>query len=242
MFVRLMVVLALMLPAVALAQTGDKSVRVEIVATGTVEVPATSYKVTLNWTSTGDNEVEARGKQEQNRAAVRAAVAKAGLPANALVIVPVRSGEIAFPVIVADASDSAGEPGRKSYGDRGVLRLTSLDQLESLEASLEKLDVTFGRPIAEAGDPASLRRQAKSKAVGVAREDALAYAATLGMRNVRIVRISEKSDGMLPFGMQDKFGEMMSGGPEALRTMFDNDSPGTVRVVAGVLVEFVIEP
>lgn len=241
MFIRLMVALALMLPAVALAQSGDKSVRVEIVASGTAEVPATSYKLYLNWTSSGDTDAVARKKQDENAAAVRAAVVRAGLSADAVTITPARSTAIIFPAGL-DEAGAEPENKRKSYSDRGVVRLTRLDQLQSLQTSLEGRNVTFGTPIAEAGDLTPLRRQAKAKALVSAREDATNYAAALGLRNVRIVRISEKSDGMFPLGMQDRFGEMMSGGPEAMRMMFENDSPSTVRVDMAIIVEFVIEP
>jgi len=73
------------------------------------------------------------------------------------------------------------------------IRLRNVDRLEALTRALDEAGLpVIPTPSYALADPAGPRRQARANALAVARADAEAYAAALGLRVVRVARVSER--------------------------------------------------
>jgi uncharacterized protein YggE len=142
---------------------------------------------------------------------------------------------------MAAAGDKVPEP-THSKSESATLTLTSLGQLAAIKKSLGEHEVTWGDLQPELDDVGLVERAAKAKAVENARENAQVYATALGLRPVRVVKISEAGNGMFMPGTQRMFEKMMSGGPAAMAQMMRKNSSGTVHVEVSILVEFVLAP
>lgn len=250
MFIRFLIFLGLLVPAVALAQpAAQREVNLELVASGTVIVPATRFTLGIDISVTGDTQAKADANRDAKRADVTETLGKLGIPATALTVPPKSFESSMFdsmpPVsVVAAGDDSEAEKPSFTSSLALVLNLTSVDQVIAAREAFAKMEgVTAGTPTSDVGDRETLYRQAKTKALTNARADADAYAAAMGMHVVRISRISESGNGMFPPGFQNFFQRMLTagGGPAGLKAMFES-APGTVRVDAALSVEFVLAP
>jgi uncharacterized protein YggE len=73
------------------------------------------------------------------------------------------------------------------------IRLRNVDRLEALTRALDDAGLpVIPIPVYALADPAAPRREARSRALAAARADAEAYAAALGLRVVRVARVSER--------------------------------------------------
>ena len=74
------------------------------------------------------------------------------------------------------------------------IRLRNPDKVGELTRALQEagLDLYTSAPVYAPGDQSGARRTARSEALSAARADAEAYAAALGLRVVRIVRVTER--------------------------------------------------
>lgn len=249
MFVRLLIILGLLVPAVALAQPAQqREVSLELVATGNVTVPASKFTMSVDISVTGDSQAKADATRNARRADATDALGKLGIPATALTVPP-KSLDAPMPnplgvtSVVASSDGSDAEKPSFTSDIALALVLTTVDQVIAAREALSKLDgVTVGTPVADVGDRDGLYRQAKLKALSNARADADAYAAAMSMRVVRVSKISESGGGLFPPGFQTFFQRILAaGGPAALKGMFES-TPGTVRVDASLIVEFVLAP
>ena len=69
MFIRFLVLLGLLVPAVALAQPAQqREVSLELIASGTVTVPATHFTVGIDINATGDSQAKADANRDARRA------------------------------------------------------------------------------------------------------------------------------------------------------------------------------
>ncbi|MCW3847578.1 SIMPL domain-containing protein [Sphingomonas sp. LB-2] len=259
MIIRLMALLALLLPVAAFAQVAPRHTSVEIVANGEVDIPATAFLVKLDWSAKGEDEAAALKAQDEQQATVRKTLEALGVPADAITITPgtVSTGPDygSFDVMTnatvvelpttedANMIDDYALAQVASASDTAIVRLTSLPQVVDVQKALAGIGVrTSGiTPLLDDNDGA--RRQAKAKALAAARGDAEGYATVLGMRVGRVIRISEAGNGLLLPGFQDKFQRMLTSGPEAMRNMFGAEiKPGFVHVEATIIVEFELVP
>jgi uncharacterized protein YggE len=249
MFIRLLIFLGLLVPAVALAQpAATREVSLELVSSGTVTVPASRFTMSVDINVTGDSQAKADANRNARRADVTETLGKLGIPAAALTLPP-KSFDSPAPdplgaMSVVDSTEGA-DAEKPSFTSNVslALALTTADQVIAAREALAKLDgVTTGTPVAHVGARDGLYRQAKLKALSNARADADAYANAMGMHVVRISKISESGGGLFPPGFQTFFQRILaSGGPAALKGMFEG-TPGTVRVDASLIVEFVLAP
>jgi uncharacterized protein YggE len=264
MFARLMALLALLMPVAALAQVAPRTTSVEILANGEVDLPATSFVLRIDWTSKGEDEDAARKAQAEQLVNVRKTLAGLGVSDTAITITEgteVTTGAdysaydvatnttVVEDVTVEDAGDEMNmvmdySPTPISQvSDFAIVRLGSLAQVLEVQKALAPLGAKVSSITPMLDDPDGARRQAKAKALAAARGDADAYAAVLGMRVVRVVRISETGNGLFLPGFQDKFQRMLTGGPRAFEAMFGADAkPGFVHVEASIVVEFELAP
>lgn len=250
MFVRLLIFLGLLVPAVALAQPAtQREVSLELIASGTVTVPASKFTMSIDINAIGDSQAKADANRDAKRADVTDALGKLGIPATALTMPPKSfDAPLAEPLSamnVVDASEgSDAEKPSFTSSVALVLTLTSVDQVIAAREAFAKMDgVTAGAPASDVGDRDGLYRQAKIKALANARADADAYAREMGMHVVRVSRISESGNGLFPPGFQSLFQRVLTGGggPALLKSMFES-APGTVRIDAALSVEFVLAP
>jgi uncharacterized protein YggE len=73
------------------------------------------------------------------------------------------------------------------------VRLRNLDKVAELTQALHEAGVEiYADPVYAPGDQSAARRTARAEAMATARADAEAYAASLGLRVVRVVRVTER--------------------------------------------------
>lgn len=256
MFARLLTLLALLMPAAAMAQVAPRVTTVEIVATGEFDAPASAYILTATWSATGEDKEAARQAQKDKQADVRGALGSAGVSDSAITITPGTDFTTSYDqsiysnMVVYDGSEEMNmtvdlpteDPKPlTSVTDKLTVRVASFAQVVELREKFAGLDVevTAATPVLD--DPDSARRKAKTLALTSARGDADAYAAAMGMRVIRVSRISEAGNGLLLPGLQDKMSRLFSGGPEAMMRMFE-PKPGFVHIEVSIIVEFELIP
>jgi uncharacterized protein YggE len=263
---------ALTVPAIAAAQVApaSRTTSVEVVATGTIDAPASWFTVGLTYSVQADDKEAAEKAHLEKQQAIRAAAQKAGVPLASVTMTAgsetttTTTPEIFDTPVEAmdadpDAKDSKDNKDDKEaeavipepkpmtvISDTATVKASSLEQARALTEALEAIDVQAGKPVAVLADPEGVHRQAKAKALSVARSDAEAYGRELGLRPVRVARISEVGNQAMFPGLQEKFREAidtaMYSGPQALQSMFQNQNTGTVHVEETIIVEFVMAP
>lgn len=247
MFVRLLILLGLLVPAVALAQPAtQREVSLELVSSGTVIVPASKFTMSVDISATGDSQAKADANRDSKRADVAEALVKLGIPATALTVPPKSlDAPLAEPLLPTEVVADGDDAEKPSFTSSVTLELnlTTAAQVIAAREALAKIEgVSAGSPSSDVGDREGLYRQAKLKALANARADANAYATSMGMHVVRVAKISESGGGMFPPGFQSFFQRLLtSGGPAGLKGMFET-TPGTVRIDAALSVEFVLAP
>lgn len=257
MFARLLTLFALLLPAAALAQVAPNVTTVEIVATGEFDAPASAYILTATWTASGEDEAAARQAQKDKQSDVRGALGSAGVPDSAITITPGTEfttgydSSVEMNAMVYDTSDvvesnvvdlpTEDPVVLTSVTDKMTVRVTSLAQVNELREKFAGIDVSITDASPVLDDPDGARRKAKTMALTSARGDAEAYAAAMGMRVIRVRRISEAGNGLLLPGLQDKMSRLFSAGPQAMARMFE-PKPGFIHIEASIIVEFELVP
>jgi len=95
-----------------------------------------------------------------------------------------------------------------SAGGFATVRLRNLARLDQLTRGIQAAGGEINSTNYRVSDDSAARRQARDNAIAAARAEAESYAATLGMRVARIVRVTERT--------QVDFFEMMTGSGEAM--------------------------
>lgn len=253
---KLAIVALLMTPVVAQAQNAPTTV--EVVSTGAIDATPSWFTISVSFSAHGEDKADAQRAIEAKRQALRAAMKTLGIPADALAFTPDSATFIDMASIdVVEAIDLDEEPAKKKSkgeeteqlakatvdaSDTGTVRVTTLDQAQALSEAVASEGITLGKPTAVLADPAAARRQAKAKALAVAREDAAVYGRELGLRPGKVLRISEGGSQLLFPGMQQKFMEMFTAGPQAFQQMFGKTNPAVVHVEETIIVEFAMVP
>lgn len=252
---KLAIVALLMTPVVAQAQNTPTTV--EVVSTGAVDATPSWFTLQASLSAHGEDKADAQRAIEAKRQALRAAMKTLGIPADALAFAPDSATFIDMASMdVADAIDLDEEPAKKSKdeaveqltkatvdaSDTGTVRVTTLDQAQALSEAVASEGITLGKPTPVLADPMEARRQAKVKALSAARADAVVYGRELGLRPGKVLRISEGGGQLMLPGMQQKFMEMFTAGPQAFQQMFAKGNPAVVRVEETIVVEFAMVP
>jgi uncharacterized protein len=256
MLLRLTIGCALLAPAVAFAQSRPaQPVTVEIVSTGEIDAVPTAVSMNVNFLVHGESDAQAGTAKAAKLNEMLRTLQAQGVPATAITALPpedlsrlvtnAKTSDDAETEVTDDADDAkdAVKEAKADVvdGDGRTVRLTSLAQAEAVRTALEKIDVTASEPVASLENRDAVARQAKTKALRSARLDADAYAAEMGMRVVRVARISESGGNMVLPGLQEKLQRAVTGGPTGLKDMF-KDKPGLVHVEATIIAEFVLAP
>lgn len=129
------------------------------------------------------------------------------------------------------------EPRPQVYSDLSI-KVRNLGRLDALTTAIMQAGGrVLGRPRHEVSNDGPARQVALIQALAEARAKADAYASALGLRIVRMVRVTERVG--FDF-LSVMFGEM-TGGPQAMRQMYEPNEEG-VAVPVTVGVDFVLAP
>jgi len=198
--------------AVSTAPLAANEVLLELSATGNVTTRADLVTVQIQINAQGATEEEARREAEaQVRRVTQVArglgVAAADIDAGEISAMPVMDMMAADMNAMVMTENSVETDVTGSSIDTNMamdsstanaaamieIRLRSVDRLEALTRALDEAGVTaFPTPAYALADPAAARREARARALAAARADAEAYAAALGLRVVRVARVSER--------------------------------------------------
>ncbi|RYD68079.1 MAG: SIMPL domain-containing protein [Sphingomonadales bacterium] len=252
MLMRVIAAFALLVPGAALAQArAAQPVTVEVIAIGEIDAPATYLTMSASWSVEGTNQAAADKAKLAKLAEVLKVLADAGVPNSAITELPADDPlrittapkDLLGIEETADAAtaDAATKPAEPSWtaGDGKSIRVTSMAQAAAVRTALDRISVTLSQPEAHLDDQAAVYRQAKVLALRNARLDGDAYAREMGMRVLRVSKISETGNNIMLPGFQEKMQRLMGAGPDGMKELFKS-RPGTVHVEAAVVVEFVV--
>ncbi|MDQ4087070.1 MAG: SIMPL domain-containing protein [Pseudomonadota bacterium] len=204
----------------------------------------------LQVTGEGPTDAQARAAHEGRMRRLVAAARSAGIAAADIEAAPAESGRPVAPDLemlrrLERAADEASEGGRDPVSNAAEVGVSSelridvrdLRRLEPLQRVLEQAGAgQMPPPVYSLSDDRSARRAARNQAMATVRADAEAYAASLGMRVVRIVRVTER------VGMD--FMSLMLSETAQLQNMFERRDRRSRRVAtyAMVGVDFALAP
>lgn len=210
-------------PAAARAQAplAPGEVLLELGSIGTATVPADLATIRLPISGHGDTEAAARADLETRYRRIATAARQAGVPAAAITRGEPSQGE---DLRILDVSEAPPPPAEEAPADAVatpppltplrprarshylsstvIVRVTDIARVPAIRRALDAAaDTEFGnaRPVYSLTDSRAARQAARAQALAAVRADAEAYAASLGMRVGRIVRVSERTGvDMLP--------------------------------------------
>ncbi|MBX3561819.1 MAG: SIMPL domain-containing protein [Sphingomonas sp.] len=185
---------------VSAAPLAPGEVLLEMSVTGTSRVRAESARILVTVNARGASPVEARTAVEAMVQQVVGIAESAGVAA-ADIRPARRSGPVGFVGNEAFPDDETqlamiaaqAQQGRNFASRVLEVVIRAPERADRVRAALEEAGVGMvSAPIYRADDEGAARRAARADALAKARADAEAYAASIGMRVARIVRISER--------------------------------------------------
>lgn len=228
-------------------QLAPGEVLLEVNGLGMVRSPATLATVTGTAEGRGPTEADARRALAAEVERMTAAARAAGAPAADIRVTPVAVGEAIDTAIYDEGlpgeSDEAGRARREArrYQARSTVtvRLREPTRAPALQATFGAAELwNPQQPLYELIDDSEARRTARTRAVAAARTDAESYAAALGMRIVRVLRVTERT-GLDFLGMAvSESNRLMQG----WRSFADAQAEGQVETYVLTGVDFVLAP
>ena len=182
---------------VSTAPLSRSELLLEIDAVGTSRATADRIFSLIQLNATGSTAAEARAALAALRQRVIAAARSAGAAADDIRTVHPRgpfgfTGNEAVEMTVA----MAGQPEVRRESETLELRITDISDFERIRSAIEAAGAqSVTDPLHALTDAAAARRAARDDGIRRARADAEAYARLLGMRVVRVVRVSERTTG-----------------------------------------------
>jgi hypothetical protein len=172
---------------------GPDEVLLELQVTGISRLPGDVATVAVPVTRTGSTAAEARAALASETDRIAAAARKSGLAAADIRVSPREDPRIAFvsepdPLMVAEGANSL--PKRHSASAFVQITLRDLGRYESLRRSIETAQTAVPLPVYGLADPDRGKREARADAIRRARAEAEDYAASIGMRVGRFIRVS----------------------------------------------------
>lgn len=189
---------------VSLPQLAAGEALLEVNAVGIVSSPATSATIVVNLRAEAATQEDARRALAGQAARVGAAARAVGVAAADIGVTPTGSGVSPAAESGMDMDMGMGNAahavettaaGETYYaGSRVEIRLRDAARAQGLYRSLESLDAgTVAAPVYDLDNDSAARRAARAAAIANARADAESYAAALGMRVQRILRVTERT-------------------------------------------------
>lgn len=198
--------------AVTTAPLGPNEVLLELSATGAVTTRADLVTIQVQVNASGATEAEARREAESQirritQVARGAGIAASDVEAEEISAMPVmdmmttdmNAMDVMENSVSIDTMEASTDANMSMGGSTAsaaamvTIQLRSVDRLEALTRALDEAGLSaIPMPTYALADPAAPRREARSRALAAARTDAAAYAAALGLRVVRVARVSER--------------------------------------------------
>ncbi|WP_166040001.1 SIMPL domain-containing protein [Sphingosinicella sp. YJ22] len=211
----------------------------EVNAVGKATQRADTAQITVTVTGTGPRQADARAAADAEVQRVRSMALAAGIGAA-----DIDDSGAPPPMIMTVPSiprdPAAGPPPRIERQQRSiVIRTRNVAAAEALADALrEDDDARVVGPTFSVSDETPAQRRASADAIAVARAEADNYAAALGMRVERVVRVTER----MGFDFMDLLmSERQRRGPSALGRLPEEDG-ADIPVVAYVGVDFALVP
>lgn len=220
----------------ALAQDGRRGgsteATLQITARGSVETPADDVTATAAITGTGKTDAAAAASARAKLDTMTRSLAAIGVSAAAITEQPVSETDTMMTIadtMEASATDEEGKTARRVV----QIRVGSAAKLREVGEVLMRQDAEqVGTPTLALTDDAAARQAAIVKAVAKARADAETYAATIGMRVLRITRVTNQSPKLVDIDEADFVKRMATLGMAG--------TPSGVTTSATVTIEFAI--
>lgn len=216
------------------AQLAPNEVLLEINGLGITRSRADIVRLSVAVSGRGETGEQARAAATALADRVTAAARGAGV---AEADVRVTLGVSGMDPDMIQAMQAAGQPVPQSLAASGIVQITLRDpsRIEQLRAAVRGAGIAdLPEPEYRLSDDREARRLARQDALRTARADADAYAAAMGMRVVRIVRVTER------LGM-DLFGSMVSA-PEILMEWRNQNRGREIETRIFVGVDFALAP
>jgi uncharacterized protein len=231
--------------AVTTQPLAANEVLLEINATGSVTSPADLVTLQVMVSASGETEQQARSAAEAQIARIVAAARAAGIaPADIETGEIGTNGDMMMMNAMTMDTNMAGDPADMS-NDMSMmapisnasatveLRLRNVARLDGLSRALSEAGA-YAMPVYSLADASGPRREARTRALAAARADAEAYAAALGLRVVRIVRVTER-------GGVDFFSMMMNEGAMR-RSLGGMQNEPDIETTMSLGVDFALAP
>lgn len=218
---------------------GANEVLLELSARGVVRTRADTATFRVNLSGHGSNPTEARTAHDARLRQITDAVRAAGMAQSD--IETSQEGVAGLPVF--DVEEPPPPEGEMPVPQSFVASMTTIvvrdvSKVEAVLAALRQIGAPVNSPRYSLNDDAAPRRAARANALAAARSDAEAYASSLSMRVVRLVRVTERGGFDLMSGM---FGEMFGQG-RGPSEIFGQPENGQVPTVVLLGVDFVLAP
>jgi uncharacterized protein YggE len=232
-------------------------VLLEVDALGTVTTRADTATLLVRVEASAAIETEARRATESAADRIVAAASSAGVAASDISRHPITRGENEMLMAMQDMQRSAAAAQRSAGGRRPAIlvpganaapaaesahgeveiKVRGLDRVAQVRHALEAAGAeSVPDPTYTLANDGASRADARARAIAQARANADAYASALGMRVLRIVRVTER------VGV-DLIGAMVSEGPRMRQMMsgMDGRNPDIVTTVA-LGMDFALAP
>jgi hypothetical protein len=225
---------------ISLPPLAPGEVLLEVGAIGVATSPATSATLTVTIMVEGETEEQARRLADAALARVVAAARAAGVAAADIDSSAADASTMSTDLY--NATYAMGDNGlgatSMSYANAGaVIQMRNPAALPALRRTLSGIEhVSVGEPDYRLDDDSAARRTARSDALRRARADADAYAASMNMRVVRVLRVTER-------GGTD-FMSMLFGEPQVVREFEPGrtNRNGQVQTLAVLGVDYALAP
>jgi uncharacterized protein len=168
-------------------------VLLEVNAVGSARTSAVLATVSAHVISSGNTEAEAQSASEAALRRVAAAARSIGVAEDDIEITSMAVPVVRTSMVAPPGTAPPPQPPPVAVGGRIEIRLRAPDRTAALQRALEQAGAEVSPPAFMPADDAAARRAARAEALATARADAEAYAAELGMRVLRIVRVTERT-------------------------------------------------
>jgi uncharacterized protein YggE len=224
-------------------------VLLEISAYGVARPPATSATFTARSSADAESDEEARRTVADRIARVTTAARGAGVAAGDILAGPVETDR-SYGALYANSMDmnvtDGFDSGTPSYSASATVTFVSRtpSAAPGLARSLSAIEgVEPGTAQYRLDDDRAARRTARAEAIRNARTDAESYAAAMGMRIVRVLRVTERTGfDSLPIALTEEnvLARGLREGPGGL--VHRSDESGEIETYAIVGVDYALAP
>jgi uncharacterized protein len=227
-------------PALA-AALAPGEVLLEVSGSAVETAPVARAKVRLWVMATGATLAEARSERDRIISSIRSAARAAGAQdADVKVEEPEVAGPRLPAMIINTRPGEPASPREEMAAATVEVVLQNPAGFEAFKQAAEAAGARMsGRPDLEPVDDAAARRASRARALAAARAEAEAFAASIDMRVVRMVRINERAGPDIATMMM---GGMMGRSPPGLEALSSGDRWDVVSVPAFLAVDFVLAP